>query len=89
QVGNQGRALQNACARKHEAVVRLLVEMGADVNVSGGRFRSPPEAASDSGHEPIVRFLGEKGADVDPQGEHFQLALNAASLRATRKWFTF
>ncbi|KAJ7274220.1 ankyrin repeat-containing domain protein [Mycena rebaudengoi] len=84
--GYYDSALQAASAKGHEevragieAVVRLLIQNGADVNAQGGKYGSALQAASASGHEAIVRLLIEQGANMNAQGELFDNALQAAS----------
>jgi ankyrin repeat protein len=74
-----GNPLQVASVYGHIAVVRLLLEKGADVNVQGGQWGSALQAASYWGHQAVVRLLLENGADVNAQGGDFGNALNAAS----------
>jgi ankyrin repeat protein len=45
-----------------EAVVRLLLEKGADVNAVGGIFGNALQTASKYGHKAVVRLLLENGA---------------------------
>ena len=52
----------------HEAVVRLLLEKGANVNAEGGKYGNALQAASFGGHEAVVRLLLEKGANVNAEG---------------------
>ena len=66
--GRYGTALVVAASQGDEAMVRLLVNQGADVNCFGGlAFRSSLEAACSSGSEPIVRLLLNQGAQVNPK----------------------
>ncbi|RYO06490.1 hypothetical protein AA0121_g12037 [Alternaria tenuissima] len=68
-------ALQYACSikidspesRNQEAIVRLLLSQGADVNSSPGYFygRTALQVACETGNEKIVDLLLEKGADVN------------------------
>ena len=51
--------LARAASNGHEAIARLLIENGADINQG-----NPLQEASYYGHEAIVRLLIEKGADV-------------------------
>ncbi|KAF2675923.1 hypothetical protein K458DRAFT_437678 [Lentithecium fluviatile CBS 122367] len=73
-----------ASVRGHEAVARLLLDKGADVNAQGGDFGNALQAASYGGHELVVRLLLDKGADVNVQGGGFGNALQAASAADTK-----
>ncbi|KAI9149607.1 Vegetative incompatibility protein [Paramyrothecium foliicola] len=79
--GVLGNALQAASWVGHEATVRLLLDMGADVNASGSDHDwATLQAASVYGHEAVVRLLLEKGAAVNIQGSPYcGTALQAAS----------
>ncbi|EGD81215.1 hypothetical protein PTSG_13160 [Salpingoeca rosetta] len=48
----------------HEAVVRYLVEQGADVNRAANEGAIPLHIVSQEGYEAVVRYLVEQGADV-------------------------
>ncbi|PWO15022.1 hypothetical protein PtrARCrB10_12117, partial [Pyrenophora tritici-repentis] len=52
----------------HEAIVKLLLNKGADVNAQGGEYGNALQAASAGGHEAIVKLLLDKGAGVNAQG---------------------
>jgi hypothetical protein len=68
-----------AAQRGHEAVVRLLLEKGADVEAKG-RFRETALiGAARGGHEAVVRLLLEKGADVEAKDEYGGTALVGAA----------
>jgi ankyrin repeat protein len=68
-------ALQQACSieinspesRNKEAIVRLLISQGADVNAAGDKNfgKTALQAACYSGNERIVDLLLEKGAEVN------------------------
>ncbi|KEZ43579.1 hypothetical protein SAPIO_CDS4505 [Scedosporium apiospermum] len=62
--GRFGNALQAASLGGYEAVARLLLEKGADVNAQGGYYGNALQGASSRGHEAIVRLLLEKGAET-------------------------
>jgi hypothetical protein len=79
QGGEYGNALQAASIGGHEAVVRLLLDKGADVNAQGGEYGNALQAASVEGREVVVRLLLDKGADVNAQGGEYGNALQAAS----------
>jgi ankyrin repeat protein len=74
-----GSVLHSASYQGHEAIVRFLLQSGADVNDEGGRFGYALQAASDGGHEAIVKLLLQSGADVNAQGGECGHALEAAA----------
>lgn len=61
----------------YEAVVRLLVDNGAQVNPKGGVGENPLCVASMRGNEKIVQILLEKGADVNA-GENSEALIIAS-----------
>jgi ankyrin repeat protein len=65
QGGGYGNALQAASHTGHEAVVKLLLDKGANVNAQGGRYGNALQAASHTGHEAVVKLLLENGADSE------------------------
>jgi hypothetical protein len=81
QGGDYGNALQAASVTGHEAVVKLLLNEGADVNAQGGHYGNALQAALATGHEAVVKLLLDKGADVNAQGGDYGNALQAASER--------
>ena len=64
-----GNALQAASSGGHEAIVKLLLEKGADVNAQGGEYGNALQAASSGGHEATVKLLVDRGASPHSQ-EH-------------------
>ena len=56
-----------ASTNGHREVVEVLIEKGADINVSD-KLVNPLLAAISGGHPEIARLLLEKGADVDAEG---------------------
>ena len=55
-----------AAEKGHEAVVKLLLEKGADVESRYAEYdRTPLSRAAENGHEAVVKLLLEKGADVE------------------------
>jgi ankyrin repeat protein len=57
---------------------KKLIENGADVNMQGGYYGNPLQAASMKGRENIVQLLLHHGATVNLQGGHHGSALQAA-----------
>lgn len=56
--------LLNAAEIGDEAVVRLLLKKGADVNAQGGEYGNALQAASHRDHEKVVQMLLDRGAGV-------------------------
>jgi ankyrin repeat protein len=71
-------AMQAASAGGHEAMVKMLLDKGADINAQSGQYGNALQAASSRGHEAVVRLLLDKGADVNAQGGEYGNALQAA-----------
>lgn len=59
-------------------LVRLLLEIGADINQANSVGETPLYVASEAGHEHIVRILLENGADVNKAGYDEQTPLMMA-----------
>jgi ankyrin repeat protein len=58
-----------AASSGHEAVVKLLLEHKADVNVKGGWYgRTALYRAASNGHEAVVKLLLEHKADANAKG---------------------
>lgn len=79
-----GSALQAAASRGHIKTLRLLIESGADVNISGGKYFyaiiiavkiCPPERLKE-----VIGILLEAGADIDSCDGDGRNALHYASL---------
>lgn len=72
-----------ACEENHTAVVRLLVERKANVNLVGGYSFRPINIAAWHGNEEVVRLLLENGAEIDPEQPEYWYgsALGAACRR--------
>ena len=59
-----------AAENGHEAVVKLLLEKGADAGVQGQTYgQTPLSWAAENGHEAVVKLLLEKGADVESKDD--------------------
>ena len=54
----------------YEAVVRLLLEQGADIKAKDKDGRTVLHMAAKDGHEGVVRLLLEKGADVEAKDKY-------------------
>lgn len=64
--GDNQTPLHYACRKGHAAIVRLLLDHGADVNVRNGLHNTPIGLACETdGHLDIVRILIDAGADVN------------------------
>jgi ankyrin repeat protein len=54
----------------HEAVVKLLVEKGANLESKGGQYsQTPLSLAALNGHEAVVKLLVEKGANLESKDD--------------------
>ncbi|KAH7078162.1 hypothetical protein BKA63DRAFT_532522 [Paraphoma chrysanthemicola] len=74
-------ALLGASYMGHEAVVKLLLDKGADVNARHYKNRSALIEASSEGYETIVKLLLDKGANVNTQDKTHRTALTEACCR--------
>ncbi|KAG5802662.1 hypothetical protein H9Q74_011922 [Fusarium xylarioides] len=63
-----GGALQAAAYRGHLAVINLLLDNGADIDVHHDRFGSALEAAAEGINLTVMRTLLDRGADVREAG---------------------
>jgi len=64
--GDDQTPLHWACRKGHSAIVRLLLDHGADMNARNGLHNTPLDLACETdGHLDIARMLIEAGADVD------------------------
>ncbi|MCJ1468158.1 hypothetical protein MMC07_006786 [Pseudocyphellaria aurata] len=71
--------LELAAEHGHGAVVNLLMDKIAEVNVQGGDFAGALYKASVKGHVAVVKLLLEKSPDANMQGEAYSNALDAAA----------
>lgn len=74
-----GSDLISAVAGGHTAVVRLLLEAGADVDEQSDIYGNSLEIASARGDIQIVELLLDFGADIDQLGVRHASALQASS----------
>ncbi|KAF2994958.1 hypothetical protein E8E13_002790 [Curvularia kusanoi] len=70
-----------ACMGSAVETAQILIHHQADINVQGGQYGSPLQAASVVGSEQLVKLLLDNNADVNTQPEHgfCGQALQAAS----------
>ncbi|MCY7368843.1 MAG: ankyrin repeat domain-containing protein [Chamaesiphon sp.] len=67
---DRGAAIGNAAAAGHTQIVELLIQAGANVNLTDKLGFSPIASAAYSGYSEIVNLLIEAGADIQaPAGE--------------------
>ena len=62
--GRQKTPLYCAASFGYEAVVRVLIDSGADVNKADNEGRTPLRFAASNGHEAVARVLIDAGVDV-------------------------
>ena len=77
--GEYGSPLHKVSEFGHELVVKLLLEKGADVNMSSGKYGSALGAASYLGRESLVQLLLDNGAEVNVSGGEYGSPLHMAS----------
>ena len=61
-------------------IVTLLLDRGADVNATGGKYGTALVAAASNGKLEIVTLLLDRGADVNATGGEYGTALGAAAI---------
>ncbi|OHW99989.1 ankyrin repeat protein [Colletotrichum incanum] len=77
QNANDFTPLSVAARHGREAIVRMLVEQGADVDTMSNEYCTPLHQAASEGHDGVVRILIAAGADVDLQDKDDQTPLHA------------
>jgi ankyrin repeat protein len=78
--------LSYAAQHGHEAVVKLLLEKGADVECRSNGSATPLFWAVETGREAVVKLLLEKGANMEStEGFYGQTPLSLAA-RGAQKW---
>ena len=79
---DRGAAIGNAAAAGHTEIVELLIQAGANVNLSNRAGFTPIASAAYAGHGEIVRLLIDAGADIQaPASEsHSYSALEYAQM---------
>jgi ankyrin repeat protein len=71
--------LQEAIYKKHKAIVKLLLEHGADINAQGGWYGNALQEAGMAGDREVVQLLIRTGAQVNAEGGYYGTALQAAT----------
>ena len=74
-------ALQKVVGRGHEALTRLLLREGAEVNDVRGKEVPPLCRAAELGRDKIVRILLENGANTEVKGKEKRTPIFAAALK--------
>jgi hypothetical protein len=68
-----------AAAKGHEAIVKLLLEKGADIDSKDNNNQTPLSWAAAEGHEAVVKLLLKKGADADSKTNGRRTPLSRAA----------
>ncbi|CAK7207629.1 hypothetical protein SEUCBS139899_010440 [Sporothrix eucalyptigena] len=71
--------LARAAEEGYEAVARLLLEKGANVESKDSNGRTPLARAAWQGHEAVVRLLLERGANVETMDSNGRTPLSRAA----------
>ncbi|KAK1764670.1 hypothetical protein QBC33DRAFT_546789 [Phialemonium atrogriseum] len=71
---------QEFVKNRHEAIVKLLLEKGADIETKDEYGRTPLSLAARNGHEAMVKLLLEKGADTETKDKYGQTPLSWAAM---------
>jgi hypothetical protein len=77
--GQHGSALGAAAWNRHESVVRLLIEHGANINAGVGEYGSTLQAAVWKEHGNIIQLLLEHSPDINAEGGLDSSTLQTAS----------
>ncbi len=74
-------ALAYAACLGNSRMTQLLLDAGANVNISGGRYGSPLGVAASCGHSNMVQLLCNRGANVNPPVGEYGCLLDDAAYR--------
>ncbi|KAJ5552381.1 hypothetical protein N7494_001759 [Penicillium frequentans] len=75
------RAMILAAARGQKAIIKLLVERGADLEVNDEYSRTPLHHAARCGSDTVAKLLLEEGADLEAKDGDFRTPLQHAAMR--------
>ena len=74
---NGENSLFNACRNRNKAIVKHLVEHGADLNKKVNMVKSPLSLAYLNGNEAILNYIVEHGEDANKVNEIYGSPLNS------------
>ncbi|KAH8672104.1 ankyrin repeat-containing domain protein [Tricladium varicosporioides] len=77
--GSYGNPLQASVQDRGSAVIKYLLEKGANVNAVGGEFGTALQAAAEESSDSIVKLLLDNGADVKLEGGVYGSPLQASA----------
>jgi len=66
-----GSALGSASGNGHTAIVKILLDAGADINAKDGWGQSIIYLACDGGHDETLKVLIDAGGDIEERSEQF------------------
>ncbi len=70
----------------HLAIVELLLNKNADININGQGQRVPLTAALESGHDDLVELLLKRGAHILPKNNQVKAPLIVAAMYNRDRW---
>jgi ankyrin repeat protein len=73
-------ALPLAAENGHKAVVKLLLEKGAELDSEDRRDQIPLSLAAENEHEAVVKLLLKEGAELDSKDIGSQMPLSWAAM---------
>ncbi|KAF7554286.1 hypothetical protein G7Z17_g3000 [Cylindrodendrum hubeiense] len=79
-VDSWGRtAISYATEKGHEAILKLLIDKGADIESENESGRTPLSWAAENGHDGVVRLLLDEGVDIESEDEYSRMPLSWAA----------